>query len=505
MRVICISRGSYGYGSELAEKLATSLGLPCIGREVLTDEATDRGIAVGKIEMAVVKRRPLSEWLAIEIDRYKAFVTERLCDLALAGGVVYHGRAGHLVLHGVPHVFRVRAIADAETRLGYVLARMRVDRDRARRYIEDVDEDHRRWVRALYNVDWEDPALYDITVSCSRLSLGNSAAALTQMAQMPDFQSTPVAERRLRDLLLASRARLAIGADERTRDLKVTVHAEDGKVSVTYPPWQSHKAEALSDVLEAVEGTRSVVCTVAATSIALIQERFDPDVEAFADLVAVAEKWGAAVELVRMVPGEGADPIEEAAGVPGSDMPSLSGENGGILDDVPEPLDDCEERGCGVPETIDRLVRVGRAGASYTVHGGPAELTSSLSQTEKYSLIAVGEVYLGRPGAVRKRLKRDLVSHLADHFRVPVLATDELKTQYLFGPQQWLRLVATGAIAALVYLVVFSTQQDILSFLAKEGTGNRILAAVLIALFVPVIAFTIGEFYRNVLKLMKLE
>ena len=66
MQIICVSRGSFGYGNELAEKLAQKLGYDCIARENLTDSATDIGIPVGKIEAAVIKRHPITEALAIQ-------------------------------------------------------------------------------------------------------------------------------------------------------------------------------------------------------------------------------------------------------------------------------------------------------------------------------------------------------------------------------------------------------------------------------------------------------
>src|SRR3989304_1999073 len=114
MQVICIPRGRYEYGRDLAERLAAQLRCEGLSREMLTDQATPGGIPVGKIEMAALRRRPISESLAIEVDRFKAFTTTFLCERAQRGGIVYHGRTGHLALPGLTHVLRVRAIADLE-------------------------------------------------------------------------------------------------------------------------------------------------------------------------------------------------------------------------------------------------------------------------------------------------------------------------------------------------------------------------------------------------------
>ena len=161
MQIICISRFSYGYGKELAERLADKLGYQSIAREELVDKATASGIPVGKLETAIVKRQLFSEELGIEMDRFKAFMTHSLCEQALKGGIVYHGRGGHLVLPGLIHVLRIRAIANMEDRIRMVMQRMNFTRKQAKRYIEEVDEDRRKYARFLYNVDCDDPSHYD--------------------------------------------------------------------------------------------------------------------------------------------------------------------------------------------------------------------------------------------------------------------------------------------------------------------------------------------------------
>jgi cytidylate kinase len=281
MQIICISRYSYGYGKELAEKLAQKLGYTCIGREELTDQATAIGIPVGKLEMTVMKHRALSEELAVEIDRFKAFLTAALCEHALKGGtkggIVYHGRTGHLILPGLTHVLRIRAIADMEDRIDMVMQRLHLTREKAKTYNEQVDEDIRRWVRFLYNVNWDDPSLYDITINSAHLTIDNAASALVHMAQLPEFQVTPALQQGIEDLLLASKCRLAIGTDERTREVKATVLSEKGNVSVTYLPQHGKQAQHIPNILEKIDGIKTLTCTIATTNILYIQEKFNPE------------------------------------------------------------------------------------------------------------------------------------------------------------------------------------------------------------------------------------
>lgn len=503
MQIICISRGSYGYGNELADKLAAKLGYDCMARENLTDSATDEGIPVGKIEAAILKRRPISEALAVKVELMKAFISARICERALEKDMVYHGRTGHLVLPGIGHVLRIRAIASAEERINMTLRRMpNLTREKAKQYNDRVDENRHRWVRTLYNAEWEDPNLYDITVNSSNMSADNAALALVSVAQLPNFKETPASRQALQDSLLASRCRLALGENEHTGDLAVTIKANRGNVAVTYLPRQSREAEYIPGVLEKIAGIQSIVSSVATTNILYIQENFDAAAPSLDQVIEVAEKWNASVELIRLT--EEGEPPEEKTPLPDAKAADAPAADGGILDDAAPALFHENSPG-GIAETFDRLVQVGRANTVKTIAGGTQSLLAGLSRTERNSLVVVGDVFLTRDMSLRKRMRRDLIGFISDHLKVPVIGTEELQSHYLFGPRQWVRMALYAAVSVVIYLIVFNNQERVLAFTAEPGTGHRVLSAVLITLFVPLAAWAYGSFTRYVLKLIKLE
>jgi Cytidylate kinase-like family len=98
MQIICVSKGSQSRGEDFAKKLSEKLGYACIGREQILEEATARRIPIGKLETAIIKPGIFSEQLARELEHYKALATSILCEKALKGNIVYHGRTGHLLL-----------------------------------------------------------------------------------------------------------------------------------------------------------------------------------------------------------------------------------------------------------------------------------------------------------------------------------------------------------------------------------------------------------------------
>jgi hypothetical protein len=506
MQTICVSRGSYRRGKELAERLSDKLGCSCLSREEIVEAATRKGIPVGKVEEAVVKRLPLSEPLSLLIEHYKAFVTVALAQRILKDTVVYHGRAGHLMLPGVPHVLRVRAITDPEDRIEGAAQRLRLPRARAQRYIEQVDDDVRRWIRTLYNLDLDDPQLFNFTVNCSKVAVDNVATALVSLARLPEFEATPGSLRRVENLYLAARCRLALAEDERTRDLSVQVRAEDGSVSVTYLPWQPAAAEAIPLVLQHVDGVRDLHRTVALTSILWVQERFDPGSETFQHVADVAQRWNAAVDLVRFVPGEGGDeavPSAPAPPAPQVQAIELTSADGGILDDGQQAAGDGDDGGVGA--TLDRLIKLGRAGAQCTVAGGEGCLIGNVCHSTNVSLVVVDNLFLSKGPAVRKRMMRDLAGTITERMRAPVISAEELKEKFAFGPRQWLTLAAFVVATAALYVLALTNQEALLMFLRAPGSLNRALAVAGVLLAAPVVAYLWGTAAHYLLRLARLD
>lgn len=518
MQVICISRGTLGRGRELAEATAKKLDYACLSREELVEAATKEGIQVGKLEMAMLKPKAFSERLAIEKEHYLAFCTAHLCDRANEGPLVYHGRTGHLLLPGVSHVLRVRVVCDKEQRILAVMERMGLERKRAAQYVDQVDDDRRRWAKSMYDVSGEEVINYDVVVNLEQMSLENTASALTGIAQLPDFQMTPASRKTMLDLGLGAKARLALARDERTSRATFKVRADSDVVTVGYLPQDSKLAASIPAVLEGVPGISEVRATMAMTNILWIEEEFQPRSETFEKVVEIATKWNAAVELMRLASEEEGTSaqcslLETAA--PEADRSSRDAYNGGIENDTPDiPGDDR-----GLRSTLDELARVGRSGGGFPVYGGRQQLVEMLGRHIPYTLVVLGNVFLSKGHAARLRATRDLGSYLNDRIKAPVVTADELGSQYLFGKRDVVRTAVFVTLVAAIYWLVFANQEAILAFLANTGwyaeaTEGTILArwglqklvvsAVVVGV-IPLVALAYGKVTAAVLKWIKME
>jgi len=374
-----------------------------------------------------------------------------------------------------------------------------LDRAKAVRYLTDVEEDRRSWVRSMYGVSWEDASQYDVIVNVEQMNVANAAAALVGMAQLPDFQMTPASEKALEDLHLASRARVLLARDEHTYRAGFSVKAHHGVLTVTYLPKDMEVADHIQRVLAGLEGVHDLRCTMATTNILWVQEAFDPGSETFAEVVEIARKWNAAVELVQFAPGA-------AEGMPEADSAPAEHEVvAGIEEDVEEEAPD---EG-GLKATLDVLAKVGRSGGGRHVRGERTNLVASCCNAVPYSLVVIGNLFLGKGSAAKQRLTRELQDLIGSRMKVPVVTADELRSQYLFGRRDVLRLAGFLVLVVALYFLVMTNQEPVLRFLSGDWTGgkafNKILVAVAVFLFVPVIAYSYGSVARSVMKLIKME
>jgi cytidylate kinase len=519
MQIACISRGTLSGGKELAQRLADKLGCACVSREELSDAATAEGIQVGKLEMAMARTGIFSERLALERDHYLAFTTAYLCDRAIDGGLVYHGRTGHLLLPGVSHVLKVRILADDEYRIKSVMRDLGLDRIKARRYIEEVDEDRRRWVRSMYSVSWEDAANYDVVLNLAQISIENAATVLMQMTNLPDFQTTPASLRSMENLRLAANARVRLAQDERTHRAGVKVRADGGAVYVTYLPQDAGMAAAIPEVCRDLPGLRDIHATMAMTNLLWIQEEFPPQRRLYDQVVQIATKWNAAVELIKPDPEqESLQPQEAALADAGMEtaIPASSEYDGGIEADVSETeVDDGGLRG-----TLDELATIGRSGGGRVVRGDPNQLINTLDRSVPYTLVVVGDVFLSKGHAARLRATRDLRGFLSDRIKAPVVTADELGSQYLFGRRDIVRTAAFVLLVFFLYYQVFTHQEPILGFLAHSGWYAdaiedtflsrfqwmaKLIVSLTVFLFVPIVAYSYGSVTKAMLKLIRME
>ncbi len=210
MAIITISRGSYSKGKDIAEAVAQQLGYDCVSREVIL-EASDR-FNIPEIKMT----KAIHDAPSI-LDRFShgktAFITyyqSALTRHVQKDNVVYHGLAGHLLLKGVPHVLKVRIIANLSVRIKNEMERNTLSEQEARSLILKDDEERRNWTRTLYGVDPWDSSLYDLVICIDKFTVENAVDFICRAASLEQFKTTKASEQMMKDLALACEVKAAL-------------------------------------------------------------------------------------------------------------------------------------------------------------------------------------------------------------------------------------------------------------------------------------------------------
>ena len=258
MAIITISRGTFTGGQVLAECIADNLGYRCISREVLVDAAKQYGKLEEILQVALIDKPVISDRTTLERIHYLSYVRAALIKDAKDEKTVYHGHAGHLLLRGVPHVLRVRVIADMEFRIKAVIDRKHISREEAIRFIKKVDDERAEWTRFLYQVDWNDSSLYDIVINIDRISLSDACDVVSHMANMEIYRATSESKKTIDDLELSSHLRAMIAADKDIEDSDIQVTADGGVVTIDGTLDSTREAEQIKAITRKIPHIKEV-------------------------------------------------------------------------------------------------------------------------------------------------------------------------------------------------------------------------------------------------------
>jgi hypothetical protein len=87
----------------------------------------------------------------------------------------------------------------------------KVDEKQAIRAIHRSDKDSEGFLRFFFEVDWEDPTLYDLVINTQRISTDTAVGMIAALAESPEIAAgAKIAEERLTDLGLTQKVEAAL-------------------------------------------------------------------------------------------------------------------------------------------------------------------------------------------------------------------------------------------------------------------------------------------------------
>lgn len=233
MSIVTISHAAFTSGTAIAEKVAANLNYRCVDREVLKEASRRYGIPEAKFtEVLETQGHWWERWLE-SLRLYRITLQAAMCEVAQGGSLVYHGRAGQELFPGIRHVLKVLVLSSMEYRLDQVQSRRGLEGDKARQFIKDLDRIRSRRLRALFNIDWQEPTGYDLILNTARINPDMAVYLITEAARRPEYQPTPESEKAFHDLTISVRVQAALITSPKTRNIILNVKSDGGRVTIS--------------------------------------------------------------------------------------------------------------------------------------------------------------------------------------------------------------------------------------------------------------------------------
>ncbi|OGQ77461.1 MAG: hypothetical protein A2289_25135 [Deltaproteobacteria bacterium RIFOXYA12_FULL_58_15] len=258
MPIITISRGSLSGGKALAKSLGERLGIKVISREVIIEAAKEFHISEEDLVKGLNSPPGFWERLMGQKEHYTLAIQAALADLVEDGDAIYHGLAGHLLLHDVPHVLKVRLIAPLESRIRSAMSEHSLSREQALAHIETKDHERELWVRHIYNAEWSDPSLYDVVVNLEHMTIATATELIVNLLEREEFKTTPESKQAVADFALATHVRAALKFNSSFHEDALSISANKGVVHLMGGPFSAKMRAEVTKFIKGVPGVKDV-------------------------------------------------------------------------------------------------------------------------------------------------------------------------------------------------------------------------------------------------------
>jgi hypothetical protein len=120
--------------------------------------------------------------------------------------------------------------------------------------IQQNDEAHTAIMRRNFSIEWTEAEHYDVVFNTERVSVNECVDIVIRLVKSAEFAETDQSRRRLEDLAMAWRVRAALRLSPRTRSLRVSVMAQDGRLTLAGLLDTSEERTAVTEVAALAAG-----------------------------------------------------------------------------------------------------------------------------------------------------------------------------------------------------------------------------------------------------------
>lgn len=188
--IINVGRQIGSGGGEIARILADKFGCRLLDKELLNLAAKESGFSEKFFEQNDEQRGFLKSLFHMhapfvgDSNMYRnnfseenlfLFQSEAIKKAASEGSCVFVGRAADYILRDEPNAISIFITADIESRIENVSKRMGIDKNAARKFIDDKEDERSKYYNYYTGKKWGHASSYDLCVDSSILGIKQTA------------------------------------------------------------------------------------------------------------------------------------------------------------------------------------------------------------------------------------------------------------------------------------------------------------------------------------------
>jgi len=190
MSLITVSQYWGCGGSEIAQKVAADLNLELYDDARLQAEALKMGVRSEEIKGLEEKLPGFFDRLfGMNPEIYLDVMQSVVYEVARKGQGVIIGHGSQILLREFGCAMHVRVHAPEDIRVSRLLADQQISRQAAEKIIVKRDHDLSSFFRFVFNLEFDDPALYDLIINTGKISAETAARQITALAASDDMKS----------------------------------------------------------------------------------------------------------------------------------------------------------------------------------------------------------------------------------------------------------------------------------------------------------------------------
>jgi cytidylate kinase len=259
MAVIAMTQEMGSLAKDVALQLAESMNLAVMRNEVIEHVADKMNVPKSLISRLREGKAGLVERLTTDERSLALYTAEGIFAQADRGNVVLRGWGATCLLRPVPHVVCVRVTRSMARRVEWLMGELETDDAQfAETEIRRSDDAHATRMHDRFGVTWGDPVLYDLVLNTDRLSVESCVEQIRCLASRPEFAETAQSRALLANMTLEARVQASLKDRAQTRDISITVEADNGRVTLRGIVLNAQERAQTEDVTSVVPGVSGV-------------------------------------------------------------------------------------------------------------------------------------------------------------------------------------------------------------------------------------------------------